>query len=99
MARVPGASFPRTVEQNQVACGAIRRPAEPAGQGGRGPMRSIEVRPVSDAPRPRYHFVRRLIEAVLRWTFIVIGALATATVLFAYLYRVNETIYDPSMFA
>jgi PAS domain S-box-containing protein len=62
-------------------------------------MRSIEVRPVSDTPRKRYHFIRRLIEAVLRWTFIVIGALATATVLFAYLYRVNETIYDPSMFA
>ena len=37
--------------------------------------------------------------ALLRWTFIVIGALATAMVLFAHLYRVNETIYDPSLFA
>ena len=35
----------------------------------------------------------------LRWTFIVIGALATASVLFAHLYRVNESIYDPSLFA
>jgi PAS domain S-box-containing protein len=38
-------------------------------------------------------------QALLRWTFIVIGALATAAVLFSHLYRVNETIYDPSMFA
>ncbi len=37
--------------------------------------------------------------AVLRWTFIAIGALATAAVLFAHLYRVNESIYDPSLFA
>ncbi len=36
---------------------------------------------------------------MLRWTFIVIGALATASVLFAHLYRVNESIYDPSLFA
>jgi signal transduction histidine kinase/CheY-like chemotaxis protein len=38
-------------------------------------------------------------QGVLRWTFIVIGALASATVLFSYLFQVNETIYDPSLFA
>jgi PAS domain S-box-containing protein len=62
-------------------------------------MRSIEVRPVSEAPRKRYRFFRRLMQALLRWTFIIIGALATATVLFSHLYRVNQTIYDPSLFA
>ena len=59
----------------------------------------MQVRPVTGMPRKRYRFVRRLIEASLRWTFIVIGALATASVLFAHLYRVNESIYDPSLFA
>jgi PAS domain S-box-containing protein len=59
----------------------------------------MQVRPVTGTPRQRYRFVRRLMLALLRWTFIVIGALATATVLFAHLYRVNESIYDPSLFA
>ena len=36
---------------------------------------------------------------MLRWTFIVIGAVTTSSVLFSYLYAVNETIYDPSQFA
>ena len=36
---------------------------------------------------------------VLRWTFIIIGALAAASVLFSYLYHVNEEFYDPSLFA
>ena len=52
------------------------------------------VRPVTGTPRKRYRFIRRL-----SWTFIVIGALATATVLVSYLFQVNETIYDPSLFA
>ena len=36
---------------------------------------------------------------MLRWTFIAIGAAAAASVLFSYLYSVNEEIYDPSLFA
>ena len=59
----------------------------------------MQVSPVTGTPRKRYRFVRRLLAAMLRWTFIVIGAVTTASVLFAYLYSVNETIYDPSMFA
>ena len=66
---------------------------------GQGDRRSMQVRPVTGTPRKRYRFVRRLMQALLRWTFIVIGALATASVLFAHLYRVNESIYDPSLFA
>jgi signal transduction histidine kinase/CheY-like chemotaxis protein len=62
-------------------------------------MRSIQVRPVTGIPRRHYRAVRRLLLCVLRWTFIVIGALTAATVLFTYLYRVNETVYDPSLFA
>jgi signal transduction histidine kinase/CheY-like chemotaxis protein len=59
----------------------------------------IQVRPVTGTPRRHYRFVRRLVLAVLRWTFIAIGAMAAAAVLFAHLYRVNETIYDPALFA
>jgi PAS domain S-box-containing protein len=59
----------------------------------------MQIRPVTGMPRPRYHMVRRALLALLRWTFIVIGAVATASVLFSYLYRVNEQIYDPSLFA
>src|SRR6185436_4248390 len=49
--------------------------------------------------RARYHIVRRFLAFVLRWTFIVIGAAAAASVLFSSIYSVNETTYDPSMFA
>jgi PAS domain S-box-containing protein len=59
----------------------------------------MQVRPVTGMPRQRYHHVRRLMQGTLRWTFIVIGALATATVLFSYLYHVNEEFYDPSLFS
>ena len=59
----------------------------------------MQVRPVAHTPRKRHHPVRRALLAMLRWTFIVIGAVATAAVLFAHLFRVNESIYDPSMFA
>jgi PAS domain S-box-containing protein len=59
----------------------------------------MQVRPVTGKPRKRYRFARRLIEGSLRWSFIVIGALATASVLFSHLYRVNQSIYDPSLFA
>jgi PAS domain S-box-containing protein len=59
----------------------------------------IQIRPVTGRPRPRYRVVRRALLWMLRWTFIVIGAVAAASVLFSYLYRVNETIYDPSLFA
>ena len=50
-------------------------------------------------PRPRYRVVRRLLLFVLRWTFIVIGAVASAAVLFSHLYRVNEAVDDPYLFA
>jgi PAS domain S-box-containing protein len=36
---------------------------------------------------------------MLRWTFIAIGTITVSSVLFSYLYRVNETVYDPSLFA
>jgi signal transduction histidine kinase/CheY-like chemotaxis protein len=59
----------------------------------------MQVRPVTGTPRKPYHFIRRLMRGTLRWTFIVIGALATATVLFSYLFQVNESIYDPALYA
>jgi hypothetical protein len=59
----------------------------------------MQVRPVSKQPRPAYRFLWRLTCAVVRWSFIVLGAVVTASVLFTHIYRVNETIYDPSSFA
>ena len=59
----------------------------------------MQVRPVTGTPRRRYRVWRRLSLWLLRWTFIVIGALTAACVLFSYLYHVNESIYDPSLFA
>jgi PAS domain S-box-containing protein len=59
----------------------------------------MQVRPVTGKPRPRFRFWRRLVLAVLRWSFIVLGALAAASVLFTHIYSVNESIYDPSSFA
>ena len=60
----------------------------------------MQVRPVTGTPRKRYRgSCAGCIAGMLRWTFIVIGALATASVLFAHLFHVNESIYDPSLFA
>ncbi len=59
----------------------------------------MQVRPITNAPRKRYHAVRRALLAILRWTFIVIGAVTASSVLFTYLFHVNESIYDPSLFA
>jgi PAS domain S-box-containing protein len=59
----------------------------------------MQIRSNTGMPRPRYRAGRRLLLCLLRWTFIAIGALTTAAVLFSYLYSVNETIYDPSQFA
>ena len=59
----------------------------------------MQVRPVADNSRRRWPSARRLLSAVLRWTFIVIGAFTVMTVLFSHLYAVNESIYDPSLFA
>jgi PAS domain S-box-containing protein len=59
----------------------------------------MQVRPVTGQPRPRYRFWRRLFLAVLRWSFIVIGAVTAASVLFSQLYSVNKAIYDPASFA
>jgi len=50
----------------------------------------MQIRPVTGTPHKRFRFMRRLMKALLRWTFIAIGALATASVLFAHLYRVNK---------
>ncbi len=58
----------------------------------------MKVRP-SGKPRPPFRRWRRLALFVLRWTFIVIGAVAAATVMFAQIYAVNESVYDPSLFA
>ena len=62
-------------------------------------MRLIQVRPNTGKPRKRYRAVRRMAQSLLRWTFIVIGALATASVLLSYLFHVNESVYDPTTFA
>jgi PAS domain S-box-containing protein len=59
----------------------------------------MQVRPVARTARQRHHPVRRALLAILRWTFIVIGAVTAAVVLFSHLFYVNQSIYDPSMFA
>jgi PAS domain S-box-containing protein len=59
----------------------------------------MQVRPVSGQPRPAYRFLWRLTCAIVRWAFVVLGAIVTACVLFTHLYRVNETIYEPETFA
>jgi PAS domain S-box-containing protein len=59
----------------------------------------MQVRPITGQPRARFQFWRRLTLAVLRWSFIVLGALATTSMLLSHLYSMNETIYDPSSFA
>jgi signal transduction histidine kinase/CheY-like chemotaxis protein len=59
----------------------------------------MQVRPVSQKPRELHHAVRRFLLAVLRWTFMALGAITTAVAVVAYVQRVNETVYDPSSFA
>ena len=59
----------------------------------------MQVRPNNGQPRPRYQFWRRLVLCVVRWSFIVLGAVTAASVLFSHIYSVNESIYDPSLFA
>ena len=49
--------------------------------------------------RSRFYVGRRQLLALVRWTFIVIGTVTVAFVLFSHLYYVNESIYDPSLFA
>src|SRR6187431_682481 len=66
--------------------------------GARG-RRSMQVRPMTGIPRASYRAIRRALLWLLRWTFIAIGAATAASVLFSYLYHVNEEIYDPSLFA
>ncbi len=41
----------------------------------------------------------RVILRTMRWLFLALGALTASSVLFIYLYSVNETVYDPSIFA
>jgi PAS domain S-box-containing protein len=59
----------------------------------------MDVRPSSDKWRITWALVRKVVFAIVRWTFIVIGAITAATVLFSYLYHVNSEFYDPAMFA
>jgi PAS domain S-box-containing protein len=59
----------------------------------------MQVRPVTGTPRKRYRFVRRFVLAILRWTFLVLGALASTTYFFVQLYRANEPTYDPYLYA
>ena len=58
----------------------------------------MQVRRRSEKRR-RFYFGRRQLMSVARWAFIVLGTLTTAFVLFSHLYYVNESIYDPSLFA
>jgi PAS domain S-box-containing protein len=41
----------------------------------------------------------RVLLHAMRWTFLALGTLTASTVLFLYIYAVNETVYDPSLFA
>jgi PAS domain S-box-containing protein len=59
----------------------------------------MQVRPITGKPRKRFRFWRRLFMFMLRWTFIVMGAIASAVFVFASIYRVNEAVYDPALFA
>ena len=43
--------------------------------------------------------IRRIVFGAVRWTFISIGAVTASSVMFPHLYAVNESIYDPSLFA
>ena len=42
---------------------------------------------------------RRAALHAMRWIFIAIGTVTASSVLFLYLFRVNEQFYDPSLFA
>ena len=55
----------------------------------------MQVRPVTGIPRARYRVVIRFALWVLRWTFVSIGAVAAASVVFAHIYTVNEETMRP----
>jgi PAS domain S-box-containing protein len=61
--------------------------------------RQIKVRPRNDKSRIRWWPWRKTLSFVFRWTFMVIGAITASVVLFSHLYAVNQSIYDPSLFA
>ncbi|MBX9842083.1 MAG: response regulator [Xanthobacteraceae bacterium] len=50
-------------------------------------------------PRPAYRVVWRLSLAVLRWTFIAIGAVAAASITFVSIFQANQGFYDPYSYA
>jgi signal transduction histidine kinase/DNA-binding response OmpR family regulator len=60
----------------------------------------MRARPIS-ANKLRSHLqgATRVLAYILRWTFLVLGTLVACSVLFVHLYNVNETLYDPSLFA
>ena len=41
----------------------------------------------------------RALMRAMRWFFLGVGTVTASSVLFLYLFRVNETVYDPSLFA
>src|ERR1700759_4270284 len=94
IARFPGRKSPERLNGSPPLFSAL----QPA-PWGPGERRLMQVRPVSTTPRKSYHAIRRTLLAMLRWTFVIIGAATAATVLFSYLFHVNESIYDPSLFA
>lgn len=59
----------------------------------------MQVRPVTGMPRARYRAVIRFALWLLRWTFVTIGAVAAASMVFAHIYIVNEKFNDPALFA
>jgi signal transduction histidine kinase/CheY-like chemotaxis protein len=59
----------------------------------------MQVRPITGMPRPSYRVVWRVALAVLRWTFIAIGAAAAASITFASMFHANQGIYDPHRYA
>ncbi len=61
--------------------------------------RHMQVRSRSGKSRRRFYIGRRHILLIGRWTFLAIGAVTVASVLFQHLYHVNESIYDPALFA
>src|ERR1043166_287321 len=93
IARFPGSKSPPRHSLSDEGSGPL--PLR-VGQGGQA---SMQVRPVTGRPRKRHFAVRRILLAILRWTFIVIGAVTASSVLFSYLFHVNKSIYDPQLFA
>jgi PAS domain S-box-containing protein len=64
-----------------------------------GDRRMRGRRDSTDSLHRYFHRGGRLIGHTVRWAFLTLGALTASSVLFVYLYSVNEEVYDPSLFA